>query len=473
MLRKPITGGIILLFLLVSLIPIVTSDSSTLNNIIYVDDDGGAGYTKIQNEENYDLLILTPRDFSDDLQPLVEHKEHYGIITKTVTLDDVYESVYFPVNGRDNAEKIKYFIKSAKENWSVSYVMLVGGEDEMPARYLNTRIISTPFISDLYYADIYNSSGIFCSWDSNDNSKFGELAFNTTIDEVDLYPDVYVGRLLCHTSSDVEVIVNKIVNYEKNTYNQSWFKNLILCGGDTKPIMTDLVFKWIAEGEGKIAFEGEFMGERVIENMTGFYPNRLYASSILFNKDRRKVPSCKNINAGINNGAGFLLFSGHGSPFNWGTHPPFLRNIWMPFPLGYTSIDVQKLENGDKLPIAIFSACSCGDFSKISGLTDPIAWKIIGLENGGAIASFACTTESSSLPGTLCTKTLSGYITTHIFRAYSAGKNMVGELLARAITDYLNDEEATSKYFALDYHYECMECWMLFGDPSLKIGGYP
>ena len=40
MLRKPITGGIILLFLLSSLIPIVTIDSSTLNNIIYVDDGG-------------------------------------------------------------------------------------------------------------------------------------------------------------------------------------------------------------------------------------------------------------------------------------------------------------------------------------------------------------------------------------------------------------------------------------------------
>ena len=39
--------GIILLFLLSSLIPMVSSNPSSYNNIIYVDNDGGAYYTKI------------------------------------------------------------------------------------------------------------------------------------------------------------------------------------------------------------------------------------------------------------------------------------------------------------------------------------------------------------------------------------------------------------------------------------------
>ena len=43
MLRKPITGGVILLFLLVSLFPMVSSNSSPYNNIIYVDDDNTGG----------------------------------------------------------------------------------------------------------------------------------------------------------------------------------------------------------------------------------------------------------------------------------------------------------------------------------------------------------------------------------------------------------------------------------------------
>ncbi|MFE3846275.1 hypothetical protein ACFL1L_05415, partial [Thermoplasmatota archaeon] len=41
--------GIILLFLLSISIPIISSDKISLNNIIYVDDDGDADYTRIQD----------------------------------------------------------------------------------------------------------------------------------------------------------------------------------------------------------------------------------------------------------------------------------------------------------------------------------------------------------------------------------------------------------------------------------------
>jgi len=145
----------------------------------------------------------------------------------------------------------------------------------------------------------------------------------------------------------------------------------------------------------------------------------------------------------------------------------------MPFPFGYTINDINKLENSDRYPVVVFNACSCGDFSRITGFAEPIAWKIINLENRGAIASFACTTKSLSLSGTLCTNTLSGYITAHIFKAYSEGKNIAGEILNKAINDYLDDEEAISSGFSLDSHLRCMEYWILFGDPTLKIGGYP
>lgn len=52
MLRKPITGVIILLFLLATLFPMAYSDSPTLDKTIYVDDDGGADYTTIQDAIN-------------------------------------------------------------------------------------------------------------------------------------------------------------------------------------------------------------------------------------------------------------------------------------------------------------------------------------------------------------------------------------------------------------------------------------
>jgi len=38
--------------------------------------------------------------------------------------------------GRDNPEKIKYFIKTAVEQWGIKYVMLVGDYKKIPVRYV-------------------------------------------------------------------------------------------------------------------------------------------------------------------------------------------------------------------------------------------------------------------------------------------------------------------------------------------------
>ena len=81
----------------------------------------------------YDLLIIAPEKFSAILQPLVNHKESVGISTKLVTLDEVYENMFW--HGRDKQEKIKYFIKTAADEWGIKYVLLFGDFRQMPIRY--------------------------------------------------------------------------------------------------------------------------------------------------------------------------------------------------------------------------------------------------------------------------------------------------------------------------------------------------
>ncbi|RLF26332.1 MAG: hypothetical protein DRN01_04965, partial [Thermoplasmata archaeon] len=58
----------------------------------------------------YKLLIIAPKEYYNALQPLVNHKNNIGISTKLVALDEVYNRMYW--YGRDNPEKIKYFIKT-------------------------------------------------------------------------------------------------------------------------------------------------------------------------------------------------------------------------------------------------------------------------------------------------------------------------------------------------------------------------
>jgi hypothetical protein len=108
--------------------------------------------------------------------------------------------------GRDQAEKIKYFIKNSIEDWGISHVLLVGGLQgqtrkwNLPVRYSHVvppteqEYAEQSFISDLYYADIYDSTAEFCSWDSNNDDFFAE--WNEEYKEqMDLYPDVYLGRI--------------------------------------------------------------------------------------------------------------------------------------------------------------------------------------------------------------------------------------------------------------------------------------
>ena len=97
---------------------------SPLENTVYKIDniDINIKYEKpktvVSSDGEYDLLILTPKQFKLWLIPLYLHKNKMGISTK---IQDV-ESIYVDYPGRDEAEKIKYFIKYAKEEWGIKYV---------------------------------------------------------------------------------------------------------------------------------------------------------------------------------------------------------------------------------------------------------------------------------------------------------------------------------------------------------------
>ena len=78
----------------------------------------------INSSQRYELLIICPNAFTDTLQPLVQHKNSLDIRTKLVTLNEIYDQMFWI--GRDQQEKIKYFIKTPIETWGVTYVLLVG-----------------------------------------------------------------------------------------------------------------------------------------------------------------------------------------------------------------------------------------------------------------------------------------------------------------------------------------------------------
>jgi hypothetical protein len=204
----------------------------------------------------YDLVIIAPQKFSSALQPLVDHKIAKGVSTTLKTTEAIYDEY----TGYDKPEQIKYFIMDALETWNTSYVLLVGGLNSLlyakgrdnvnegskdwyvPVRYSNLDEGEPGYISDLYYADVYNDTGGFCNWDSNGNHIYAE--FKLGGDKLDLYPDVALGRLSCRNTREVNAVVDKIIHYESGPADPSWFNKMVLVSGDGFLDQEDLDISW-------------------------------------------------------------------------------------------------------------------------------------------------------------------------------------------------------------------------------------
>jgi hypothetical protein len=454
----------------------------------------------IEDNDVYDLLILSPDRFKNILEPLVTHKESHGIKTKLVTLEEIVRfrsrfrnrfSIvdWDSVDGRDEQEKIKNYIKQAVEEWGVKYVLLVGGRQRqssnwlLPVRYSHVvppeeqEYAELEFLSDLYYADIYDGEGSFSSWDSNGNNIFAEWT-ETGKDELDNYPDVYLGRLPCRNTNEAQIMVDKILKYEESKVsNQNWFKNLVLVGGDS----------YISKHDYN---EGELACDEAINRMPSFNPVKVYATIDDINGD--------TVNDAMNQGAGFAYFCGHGSSASWNTHfYPAEPSNWC---TGYHITDMLSISNGDKLPITVVGGCHNGEFD-ISIINNIIwgikniglkyffgrfwfdgwipncwAWFLTSKANGGAIACIANTglgthgeedQDANGIADYL--EVLDGWLELRFLELYGThNQDILGENHAQTITEYLHKFLGDDSKMDL----KMVQQWELFGDPSLKIGGY-
>jgi hypothetical protein len=409
------------------------------------------------SDEDYSLIILAPEEFKSNLQPLVIHKNSRDISTKIITLSEILGGTYFPVQGRDDPEKIKYFIKNAYDKWETQYVLLVGDKEHFPVRETYVYLFRDDgdddeiIVSDLYYADIYDNHNEFETWDTTNNSRFGEYAWDGNTDWLDLYPDVYLGRLACEDTDEVDGVVNKIIVYEnQESFRQSWYKNLVLIGGDSFPAHYE---------EHSGINEGELANQHVSDVMVDFIPEKLWASNT---KLAGTNPSgVDRINEAINDGCGFVHFSGHGSDTVWTTYPHNGTRQSLPTPFGSYNIQhVRKLSNGYQLPIVVTGACSVGKFQ-----TNPdcFSWLFVENPNGGAIASFGATALGYAALGANVTDYVIEKMGLEMFKAYEIHEaKTVGEMWATAITNYI-----TPVMYGTDY--KTVEEWEPFCDPSMAL----
>ena len=469
--RKTIGIGIAILFLCLIVAPSINANIS--ENIVR--------YAVEENDDDssdFDLLIICPKKFKLALNPLVRHKSNFNVSAKIVTLKEIYSQIEL---GRDDAEKVKYFIKDAYDNSNISYVMLVGGKKTQlnswncPVRYVQMEDSwpwESEILSDLYFADLYDSKGNFSSWNSDGDGLYGEWNQGEQPEDkyLDLYPEVAVGRLPCRNRLEVRIMVRKIIKYEKSTYGKSWFWDIVAIAGDTYPQVLN---------ESWVGNEGEYYANLVLENMSDFRNITYYTSDGSLNH-------WFDIYRAINKGCGFLYFNGHASPRSWTTHSTNSTE-WIK---AFTVKHIRLLHNRFKLPVCVVGGCHTNQFDvsifkafnkttrwRGEATLECWSWLLTRKVGGGSIATIGCAAlgftkeDKESFEGGAC------ILEVQFFKQFGQDNvDIIGDAWANSISWYIDT-------FPVDWEnphpndswvdVQIAQTWTLFGDPSLKIGGYP
>lgn len=180
-------------------------------------------------------VIITHREFADAFQPYADWLTEQGIRAAIIPTDLIY--LYF--KGRDEAEKVRNYIKYDYKHAGGTFFIL-GGMDsctslpfpyKVPARWcwLPDLLARHIIVTDYYYCSLDGD------WNADGDDMWGEME-----DEVDQFPEVYVGRVPARDVRGVKNWCYKALNYEKSPGNPgaltkvkwihqtSWFMGLAI-----------------------------------------------------------------------------------------------------------------------------------------------------------------------------------------------------------------------------------------------------
>ena len=114
-------------------------------------------------------------------------------------------------------------------------------------------------------------------------------------------------------------------------------------------------------------------------------------------------------------------------------------------------------------------------FYKMAWVTNTWSWNLIIQRKGGSIGTIGNSGLGWGSSGSGSTDSLDGWITTHFFQVFSQNYNnsncTLGKIHSNTLSDYVTEFNPNKMYHELDR--KTVEQWVLIGDPSLKIGGYP
>jgi len=291
-----------------------------------------------QPTDNYDLLIITTDELKDAFIPLKNYHDDHGVSTIIKTLSDI--------GSNPNPTEIRNFIRDAYENWGITYVLIGGDNNIIPAQTL----YFGSWFEGVHWVDYYGPSDLYYSclqgtFNYDGDNKWGEKHDGDGGGDVDLFAEVYVGRACVDTISDVENFTSKTISYMGTDESDEYLTDATMAGQRL------LLWNYWPSTWGSAFLEQLINGCTLGKDTIGI-PSDIYSIDRLYDEDwgSNGWPKSEIINR-INQGIHFLNHVGHGN----------FDSI-----MGMSASDVYSLTN-DKYCFIYSQACNVGGFDNPEG----------------------------------------------------------------------------------------------------------
>ena len=271
--------------------------------------------------DDTEYLIITGTPLMDRFQEVADWKTLKGVPAEVVGVEWIYANYA----GVDNAEKVRNCITDYYQNKGLIWVLLGGDVNVVPYRGCYGRVggtIDNSMPCDLYYSDL-----------DGDFNGDGDNIWGEVTDGVDLYPDVYVGRLPVASFYECSLAIRKAMIYEGVH--------------DVTPLSCDYQLKMLFLAEWLDASTDAGLGKNIIDN--AYVPSRYDPISKLYeslgNLDKQVAVDS------MNTGYAIVNHSGHS---NYG--------VMSVGPNSLNRADMYNLTNDARFTVCYSIGCIAGGF---------------------------------------------------------------------------------------------------------------
>jgi hypothetical protein len=409
-----------------------------------------------------EFLILTHPDFRSAADRLAEWKRAKGISTTVIDVNDGAGP------GPDSAEDIDRLIERRYDQCQVrpSYVLLFGDAEYLPTFYPETQdvgVVGTDTIGSDYRYSIY-------------------VQFLIDV----FFPDFGVGRIPVDTLGQADIVVDKIIGYEKTPPTDANFYKNISVASQFQCCRTDVAQN--GRDQRTFAEVSEFVRPELLAH--GYTVERIYTETVDADYggdttprrwfDGTPIPAAIGPGSGFawdgsrqkiidafNDGRFLIFHRDHGGPGGW-VNPPF------------STTDVSNsLTNGDLLPVVFSVNCASGLFDNETAVgalgTNAggvyFAERLLRKADGGAVGILGDTRNSPSWPNSSLSRGFFDAIWPNTVPGFggATSKKRLGDILVHGKIHMLSEMGTPAAGIEFEDAIDELNLWHVIGDPTLQI----